>query len=947
MKKILLRVVLLVMFIHFSGLVYSAIPSSERAALIDLDNSTNGDSWTNNNGWKTPPLDVDGFAMSGTKNTWFGIIVSADRVTEINLYSNQLFGSIPTELENLANLQSLYLFNNQLSGPIPIALGKLTNLKNLYLYNNQLSGSIPAALGNLANLEILWLHNNQLSGSIPAELGNLTNLKNLYLYNNQLSGPIPTELENLVNLRYLWLNNNLLTGPIPAELENLTNLWGLNLHNNQLSGSIPAQLENLANLLYLDLGYNRLSGSIPTALGNLSILEGLYLDWNQLTGPIPAALGNLTNLQFLYLSDNQLSGSIPAALGNLKYLRELRLNGNQLTGSIPASLNTLSDLDDGGSDFRWNGLYTDNDALRTFLNNKQLGVYWETTQTVAPENLSCGSPTNTSLTVSWTPIIYTANTGGYRVFYSTTSGGPYTAFGMTADKTEKSLKVTGLTTGTTYYFVVETQTNPHAQNNNTVVSEQSEEISCLTGSPEIYVCPWKKDFGMVNSNCSETFTFTVFNYGNLDLEVKKTLLYGPDAEEFSKVSGDGSYTLAPGNQRNLIVSFHPTSAGKKSATIGIESNDPDKWTTYIPLEGTGIELDVVPPIIVYCLPPPGSVAIHKNSDLQFTITDSSGTGVDSASITVVINDSIIVSQGADQTGGRADIISHSPCYTIHYDPAADFASDSVITVKVEATDLAGTPNSLDTTYTFTAGSSRVTAIAADSVDQSGGSVCCDTSEVSVTIPAGALDMEAEIEIGMIDNPPPLPDSVSSIGLTYHFGPAGLHFADSVTLTIPYTQHMLDAAGVTDPEDLPVYYFVTSTGEWIRLIIVGHDNTCIQVKVKEFCYLLTGKTRTETEVKETEEKIPHGFALHQNHPNPFNPETKITYTLPTSAQVTITVYNMIGQPVRTLVDTHMPAGSHQVIWNARNDRGKIVPSGIYMYILKSGSYTEMRKALLMK
>ncbi len=51
----------------------AAIPAAERQALIDLYNSTNGASWTNNTGWKTAPLHTDGFAMPGTENTWFGV----------------------------------------------------------------------------------------------------------------------------------------------------------------------------------------------------------------------------------------------------------------------------------------------------------------------------------------------------------------------------------------------------------------------------------------------------------------------------------------------------------------------------------------------------------------------------------------------------------------------------------------------------------------------------------------------------------------------------------------------------------------------------------------------------------------------------------------------------------------------------------------------------------
>ena len=150
---------------------------------------------------------------------------------------NQLRGELPTELGNLANLQTLSLFSNQLTGEIPAELGNLVNLEGLFLFGNQLTGEIPAALGNLANLQSLSLSVNQLTSEIPAELGNLTNLEGLFLRINQLTGEIPVELGNLTSLEDLFLNDNHLMGPIPGELSDLTNLSdgsGLTLHSNHV-----------------------------------------------------------------------------------------------------------------------------------------------------------------------------------------------------------------------------------------------------------------------------------------------------------------------------------------------------------------------------------------------------------------------------------------------------------------------------------------------------------------------------------------------------------------------------------------------------------------------------------------------------------------------------------------------------------------------------------------
>jgi hypothetical protein len=169
--------------------------ADDYAALKALYQSTNGAKWTANTGWKD--WDFNSTAPPDTSDVkyWKGVTVStAGRVTGLDLIANNLSGSIPAELGNLSQLQTLYLTYNNLSGSIPAALGNLSQLQGFSLNGNQLSGSIPAALGNLTQLTYLNLSSNQLSGSIPAELGNLTQLRTLYLVYNQLSGTIPASL---------------------------------------------------------------------------------------------------------------------------------------------------------------------------------------------------------------------------------------------------------------------------------------------------------------------------------------------------------------------------------------------------------------------------------------------------------------------------------------------------------------------------------------------------------------------------------------------------------------------------------------------------------------------------------------------------------------------------------------------------------------------------------
>jgi Leucine-rich repeat (LRR) protein len=397
---------------------------------------------------------------------------------ELQLQDNQLSGAIPASLGNLTNLTSLQLQNNQLSGAIPPELGKLSSLYSLHLEHNQLGGAIPMELGGLTNVLDVFLNDNSLTGSLPPELGQLTHVSSLDLQGNQLSGDIPASFGRLTGLYELDLTGNHLSGAIPPDLCDSAAPRRLLLSGNQLSGRIPTEIGKCRRLLRLDLSGNQLSGPVPTTIGYLALLEELILQDNQLSGSIPATIGNLSSMWTLTLDRNRLSGAIPTEIGQL-HLRELGLSANQLRGPVPASLLHLY-LTDNASDFRWNALFTDDPTVRAFLDAAQIGGDWVSTQTTAPTGLSAGAAAPDSVPLSWTSIPYTGDAGRYRLWYGTVSGGPYAAAGVTADKTVPTATVTGLSPGINYYFVADTVTDPHASNQNTVVSERGAEISATT-----------------------------------------------------------------------------------------------------------------------------------------------------------------------------------------------------------------------------------------------------------------------------------------------------------------------------------------------------------------------------------------------------------------------------------------------------------------------------------
>ena len=97
----------------------------------------------------------------------------------------------------------------------------------------------------------------------------------------------------------------------------------------------------------------------------------------------------------------------------------------------------------------------------------------------------------------------------------------------------------------------------------------------------------------------------------------------------------------------------------------------------------------------------------------------------------------------------------------------------------------------------------------------------------------------------------------------------------------------------------------------------------------------------------EEVIPEVFSLHNNYPNPFNPITNIGYDVPEVSDIRIDIYNLAGQKIRTLVSREHQPGRYKVQWNATNEFGSLVASGMYIYKIHAKNFVSVKKLLLMK
>ena len=93
--------------------------------------------------------------------------------------------------------------------------------------------------------------------------------------------------------------------------------------------------------------------------------------------------------------------------------------------------------------------------------------------------------------------------------------------------------------------------------------------------------------------------------------------------------------------------------------------------------------------------------------------------------------------------------------------------------------------------------------------------------------------------------------------------------------------------------------------------------------------------------------PKEFSLGKNYPNPFNPITNIPYGLPEDMRVIITVYDIKGSVVKTLVDRRQSAGHNSIFWNGTNNLGALVSTGLYFYRIESSKFIQTKKMIFLK
>ena len=192
------------------------------------------------------------------------------------------------------------------------------------------------------------------------------------------------------------------------------------------------------------------------------------------------------------------------------------------------------------------------------------------------------------------------------------------------------------------------------------------------------------------------------------------------------------------------------------------------------------------------------------------------------------------------------------------------------------------------------------------------------------------------------------DGTRTIGLQIAFDQPYVHDDLAVMITTGWlsADPTVGTVGAGDDMDVDIIFdasFVDEGTHTGQLIVTGYDVNHMVDQIIVPCTFIV----TQTAVDGEEIDLPTEFALSQNYPNPFNPATEIKFSLPENTHVKIEIFNVLGQKVRTLVDSDMDAGYQSVVWNGTGGSGQSVSTGVYLYRMQAGDKMFTKKMLMLK
>ncbi len=472
------------------------------------------------------------------------------------------------------------------------------------------------------------------------------------------------------------------------------------------------------------------------------------------------------------------------------------------------------------------------------------------------------------------------------------------------------------------------------------------------------------DFGSADiSSGSVDRVFTIANLGNVNLSLTGTprvQLSGANAADFSVTVQPSSPVAANGNT-TFTVHFDPSATGLRSATISIANDDANENPYDFSIQGTGTT------------PPPagtGFVFLANKITLKRTKQDTPAGDIHS-------NGTLTVEKG-DPSRYNSNLTAVGKI-TIQKDNTVNGNVKSPLPITNSGT-VNGTitvgpvDNEALPSFGYGAGGANKTVPSGGSLSLAPGSYGIVTLNGSGTLKLTSGDYymnelryPSTAENGVIEIDLSSGASATiNIVSNFQFGHEGAirllpnGEADSRLVTF----NTMQTSQVTLGREAYLLGTFNAPNALVKLEKNSQLRGAIcakEILVERDCLFLhhdspgslpgpgnlPKSSADEEEVAAAEAVAVTDYALEQNYPNPFNPSTVISFQLPEASEVSLSIYNMNGQLVKKLVAGEMNAGRHSFRWDAKDDRGLQVASGVYLYVVKAGEFTAQRKLLLMK
>lgn len=465
-------------------------------------------------------------------------------------------------------------------------------------------------------------------------------------------------------------------------------------------------------------------------------------------------------------------------------------------------------------------------------------------------------------------------------------------------------------------------------------------------TPDIQTDKSDLNFGDVILESQITKSIQLTNAGRINLEISAISITGSHAGSYQILTGGVPVVLSESESQAVEVQFHPVSVGEKTASLVITSNDPDENPLTIPITGMGAITDEDPPYLEDMYPPAYSYGMPTNARIQCQIKDDIY-GPDLQTLFVSVNETSIIINGQDQTGGQVQILSSGNCLKFVYAPLFRFKANSLFLVRVRCRDLSTAANMLDQSYQLRVGPAYMIYIYNQTLTSDSLYIEEPNTGFQLNMSENALRDTFNTVLGFINQWPELPDTVQSIGKVFVFDPYGLTFSKPVTVSIPYDQADLQALDIS-ADALSLWMFNPLNNQWQMIPHVPTHSDLIAASVDKLSYFTLGKILTpNVHVDHERMQIPEQFALSQNYPNPFNHQTRFTYALPEPSVVRFEIYDAMGRLVAHYELGMQNAGSYQFHWDSRNTSNQILPSGIYLLRFQGEKFIQLRKMLMVK